>query len=220
MPNTRFPGWLSCYGCLLCAPFYTLSWNPYDTLCGLLHDVLSGRLSSDLTLTSLSLSLSPSHVEIPSREWIWSPHDSSSRFCSFSLRTLSNLNLFLQGTYTCQFTEIYIIPHAKFVYFILKIGHDLQTKLAELETYRDILCRQVDLLQAYFESLAESQSSNGEYTYTNDAMLNSVVQPVGILTLLLLVNSCLCDFVWAYCSLFVGSWLSKLLGFEFCINTF
>lgn len=45
---------------------------------------------------------------------------------------------------------------------ISKVGHDLQTKLAELETYRDILCRQVDLLQAYFESLAESQSTNGE----------------------------------------------------------
>ena len=38
------------------------------------------------------------------------------------------------------------------------MGHDLHTKLAELETYRDILCRQVDTLQAYFESLAESNS--------------------------------------------------------------
>ena len=56
------------------------------------------------------------------------------------------------------------VPYAKFVHFISQVGHDLQTKLAELETYRDILCRQVDLLQAYFESLAESQSqsANGE----------------------------------------------------------
>jgi collagen type IV alpha-3-binding protein len=39
------------------------------------------------------------------------------------------------------------------------VGHDLQTKLAELDTYRDILCRQVDTLQAYFDALAESHSS-------------------------------------------------------------
>ena len=44
-----------------------------------------------------------------------------------------------------------------------QMGHDLQSKLAELETYRDILCRQVDLLQAYFDSLAES-NANGEGT--------------------------------------------------------
>jgi len=38
------------------------------------------------------------------------------------------------------------------------MGHDLHTKLAELETYRDILCRQVDLIQAYLDALAESNS--------------------------------------------------------------
>ena len=41
------------------------------------------------------------------------------------------------------------------------MGHDLHTKLAELETYRDIVCRQVDTLQAYFDSLAESHTSTG-----------------------------------------------------------
>lgn len=40
-----------------------------------------------------------------------------------------------------------------------KMGHDFHTKLAEMETYRDILCRQVDVLQAYFDSLAEHNSS-------------------------------------------------------------
>ena len=39
------------------------------------------------------------------------------------------------------------------------MGHDLQTKLAELDTYRDILCRQVDTLQSYFDALAENHSS-------------------------------------------------------------
>ena len=36
------------------------------------------------------------------------------------------------------------------------MGHDLQTKLSELETYRDIVCRQVDLLQACFDSQVEA----------------------------------------------------------------
>lgn len=36
-----------------------------------------------------------------------------------------------------------------------QVGQDLASKVMELETYRDILCRQVDLLQAYFDSLAE-----------------------------------------------------------------
>ncbi|TRY62817.1 hypothetical protein TCAL_13105 [Tigriopus californicus] len=34
-------------------------------------------------------------------------------------------------------------------------GRGLPEKLAELETYRDILCRQVDTLQAYFDSVGE-----------------------------------------------------------------
>ena len=38
------------------------------------------------------------------------------------------------------------------------MGHDFQTKLAEMETYRDILCRQVDVLQAYFDTLAEDET--------------------------------------------------------------
>ena len=35
------------------------------------------------------------------------------------------------------------------------MGHDLSSKITELETYRDIVCRQVDILQAYFDSLTE-----------------------------------------------------------------
>lgn len=34
-------------------------------------------------------------------------------------------------------------------------GHRLREKLAEMETFRDILCRQVDTLQKYFDSCAD-----------------------------------------------------------------
>lgn len=43
----------------------------------------------------------------------------------------------------------------KWSLILLQVGQDLASKVMELETYRDILCRQVDLLQAYFDSLAE-----------------------------------------------------------------
>ena len=39
----------------------------------------------------------------------------------------------------------------------LQRNHDLQEKLAELETFRDILCRQLDNLLPYFESLGGEQ---------------------------------------------------------------
>ncbi|KAM4577860.1 ceramide transfer protein-like isoform 9-T9 [Fundulus diaphanus] len=37
-------------------------------------------------------------------------------------------------------------------------GHRLREKLAEMETFRDILCRQVDTLQKYFDSCADAVS--------------------------------------------------------------
>lgn len=37
-------------------------------------------------------------------------------------------------------------------------GHSLREKLAEMETFRDILCRQVDTLQKYFDSCANAES--------------------------------------------------------------
>ncbi|XP_033827816.1 ceramide transfer protein-like isoform X2 [Periophthalmus magnuspinnatus] len=39
-----------------------------------------------------------------------------------------------------------------------KKGHRLREKLAEMETFRDILCRQVDTLQKYFDSCADGVS--------------------------------------------------------------
>ncbi|KAG9353702.1 hypothetical protein JZ751_011824 [Albula glossodonta] len=41
-----------------------------------------------------------------------------------------------------------------------KKGHSLREKLAEMETFRDILCRQVDTLQKYFDSCADNVSKD------------------------------------------------------------
>nr|XP_015828000.2 ceramide transfer protein isoform X2 [Nothobranchius furzeri] len=41
-----------------------------------------------------------------------------------------------------------------------KKGHRLREKLAEMETFRDILCRQVDTLQKYFDSCADAVSKD------------------------------------------------------------
>lgn len=39
-------------------------------------------------------------------------------------------------------------------------GHRLREKLAEMETFRDILCRQVDTLQKYFDGCADAVSKD------------------------------------------------------------
>uniref|UniRef100_A0A3Q2P1T5 Ceramide transfer protein n=1 Tax=Fundulus heteroclitus TaxID=8078 RepID=A0A3Q2P1T5_FUNHE len=41
-----------------------------------------------------------------------------------------------------------------------KKGHRLREKLAEMETFRDILCRQVDTLQKYFDSCSDAVSKD------------------------------------------------------------
>uniref|UniRef100_A0A671U8J8 Ceramide transfer protein n=1 Tax=Sparus aurata TaxID=8175 RepID=A0A671U8J8_SPAAU len=41
-----------------------------------------------------------------------------------------------------------------------KKGHRLREKLAEMETFRDILCRQVDTLQKYFDGCADNVSKD------------------------------------------------------------
>uniref|UniRef100_A0A8B9JPW5 Ceramide transporter 1b n=1 Tax=Astyanax mexicanus TaxID=7994 RepID=A0A8B9JPW5_ASTMX len=41
-----------------------------------------------------------------------------------------------------------------------KKGHSLQEKLAEMETFRDILCRQVDTLQKYFDACSDAVSKD------------------------------------------------------------
>ena len=39
---------------------------------------------------------------------------------------------------------------------MLQRGRGLKEKLAEMETFRDILCRQIDTLQGYFDSCASA----------------------------------------------------------------
>nr|KAF6489117.1 hypothetical protein HJG59_003160 [Molossus molossus] len=41
-----------------------------------------------------------------------------------------------------------------------KKGHSLREKLAEMETFRDILCRQVDTLQKFFDACADAVSKD------------------------------------------------------------
>lgn len=41
------------------------------------------------------------------------------------------------------------------LFVFLQKGHSLREKLAEMETFRDILCRQVDTLQKYFDACAD-----------------------------------------------------------------
>lgn len=42
-----------------------------------------------------------------------------------------------------------------FCTFVSQKGRGLHEKLAEMETFRDILCRQVDSLQGFFDTCAE-----------------------------------------------------------------
>lgn len=44
--------------------------------------------------------------------------------------------------------------------FPFQKGHSLREKLAEMETFRDILCRQVDTLQKYFDGCADAVSKD------------------------------------------------------------
>lgn len=45
-------------------------------------------------------------------------------------------------------------------FICLKKGHSLKEKLAEMETFRDILCRQVDTLQKYFDGCSDAVSKD------------------------------------------------------------
>lgn len=51
------------------------------------------------------------------------------------------------------------LNHSFAVLFLQK-GHSLREKLAEMETFRDILCRQVDTLQKYFDGCADAVSKD------------------------------------------------------------
>ncbi|XP_046839303.1 ceramide transfer protein-like isoform X2 [Xenia sp. Carnegie-2017] len=51
-----------------------------------------------------------------------------------------------------------------------KKGHSLREKLMEMETFRDILCRQVDTLQTYFDSCAASEGESSIHDHADLTM--------------------------------------------------
>uniref|UniRef100_A0AAY4ELK8 Ceramide transfer protein n=1 Tax=Denticeps clupeoides TaxID=299321 RepID=A0AAY4ELK8_9TELE len=61
-----------------------------------------------------------------------------------------------------------------------KKGHSLREKLAEMETFRDILCRQVDTLQKYFDGCADAvskdelQRDKSELTENSEVIRNRI----------------------------------------------
>uniref|UniRef100_A0A8C5C0S4 Ceramide transfer protein n=1 Tax=Gadus morhua TaxID=8049 RepID=A0A8C5C0S4_GADMO len=79
-----------------------------------------------------------------------------------------------------------------------KKGHSLREKLSEMETFRDILCRQVDTLQRYFDGCADvsrdvlerdrvveededdfpSPRTSGELVHNNNGSKEKLFQPV------------------------------------------
>ena len=46
------------------------------------------------------------------------------------------------------------------LYILFQKGRSLREKLMEMETFREILCRQVDTLQMYFDSCAENEGNS------------------------------------------------------------
>lgn len=54
----------------------------------------------------------------------------------------------------------YVETFQAFFLLCFQKGHSLREKLAEMETFRDILCRQVDTLQKYFDACADAVSKD------------------------------------------------------------
>lgn len=58
------------------------------------------------------------------------------------------------------YKRCYLLFNPCFYLLFLQKGHSLREKLAEMETFRDILCRQVDTLQKYFDGCADAVSKD------------------------------------------------------------
>lgn len=61
---------------------------------------------------------------------------------------------------TSKFSLITLVKLSIAVPLSVQKGHSLREKLAEMETFRDILCRQVDTLQKYFDGCADAVSKD------------------------------------------------------------
>lgn len=68
---------------------------------------------------------------------------------------------------------------------IIQKGRGLREKLAELETFRDIVCRQIDNLQAHFDSCssaAASEERTGEGSkFVTELPFWSIMMPFSLL---------------------------------------
>lgn len=56
-----------------------------------------------------------------------------------------------------------------FMYYYLQKGRSLREKLMELETFRDIVCQQIDTLQSYFDACAGTGANHrSQHTDNHD----------------------------------------------------
>ena len=89
-------------------------------------------------------------------------------YCLFNsviqISQLSECKLFIPGwsdswdyiVLCWQFCICYTAVHIAKIITLYQRGRGLREKLAEMETFRDILCRQVDTLQSYFDACASA----------------------------------------------------------------
>uniref|UniRef100_A0A3Q1FAX5 Ceramide transfer protein n=1 Tax=Acanthochromis polyacanthus TaxID=80966 RepID=A0A3Q1FAX5_9TELE len=75
-----------------------------------------------------------------------------------SMLSLTSATSGYSATSTSSFKFVY--AHMRDEGCMRDKGHSLREKLAEMETFRDILCRQVDTLQKYFDSCADAVSKD------------------------------------------------------------
>ena len=78
-------------------------------------------------------------------------------------------------------------------HIVLQRGRGLREKLMEMETFRDILCRQIETLQSYFDSCASAVAHGAVndcmfiYIHHNFIMINFI-----FIKIILILSDCLC----------------------------
>ncbi|TRZ01948.1 hypothetical protein DNTS_004036 [Danionella cerebrum] len=139
----------------ICRPSFSLT-NPGLDLCYVQYSVdVTGRIPHEFDECRLDISVNDSvwylRAQDPEHrnQWIDSIelHRAESGYGSeSSLRRHGSMLSLTSATsgYSATSTSSF------------KKGHSLREKLAEMETFRDILCRQVDTLQKYFDGCADA----------------------------------------------------------------
>ena len=66
---------------------------------------------------------------------------------------------------------------------LLQTGYSLKVKLAEMETYRDILCRQIDTLQTFFDASVDANNTNNssKLNYATLVATNLVMEYIQVI---------------------------------------